>query len=74
MALGLSIFQKISEVILTMLYRYNIAPARRLVESHQMLESLNLRMEVLGWFESNKIFEISQIRAVVNLPLQPLQS
>ena len=29
-----------------------------------MLESLNLRMEVIGWFESNKLFEISKIRAV----------
>ena len=56
-----------------MLYRYNIAPARWLVEAHQMLKSLNLP-EGLGWFESNKIFEISKIRAVVKLPLQPLQS
>ena len=39
---GLSIFLYFSEVLLTILYRYNIVPARWLVEAHEIQKSLNL--------------------------------
>ena len=39
---GLSIFLNFSQVLLNILYRYNIVPARLLVEAHEILKSLNL--------------------------------